>query len=75
MTVDEDVDFSPLVLDVENILADAIVTCVCCIGPQRGVFGRTPSDRKFGQFPAVNCGAFYGFLPTKGLPASSQDTL
>jgi hypothetical protein len=46
--VDDVFDFRALVLDVENILADAIVTCVCCIGPQRGVFGLTPGDRKFG---------------------------
>src|ERR1035437_4888965 len=40
-SIDDDVDFRALVLDVENILADAIVTCVCCIGPQRGVLGLT----------------------------------
>jgi hypothetical protein len=32
--VDDVFEFRALVLDVENILADAIVTRVCCIGPQ-----------------------------------------
>src|SRR6202165_3209846 len=56
--VDDDVDFCPLVLDVENILADAIVTGVCCIGPQRGGFGLTPGDRKLGRIPAANAACF-----------------
>jgi len=43
---DEDVDFRPLVLDVENIFADAIITCIFRINPPSGEFGRSPSDWK-----------------------------
>ena len=46
-SVDNDVDFGALVLDVENILAHAIVTGVCGVGAQRCVFGLAPGDRKW----------------------------
>jgi hypothetical protein len=43
--LDDYVDFSPLVLDIENILADAIVTCIVRVDLSRSVFGLTPRER------------------------------
>jgi hypothetical protein len=60
--VDDDADFRPLAIDVENTFADAIVTAVCCIGLQGGVFGLTPVDGKFGCFPDAKRGPSHDFL-------------
>ena len=42
---DDFVDFHPLVLDIENILTDAIATCIVCVNLSCGVFGVTPRER------------------------------
>src|SRR5208282_2065679 len=65
-TVNDDVDFRALVLDVEYILADAIVTCICRIGLQCDVFRVLPSDRKLERFSALTWGVLHGFFSKYG---------
>ena len=49
----DNVNFCMFILDIENILADAILTRVCDIYPYYGIFGLAPGDREFCYFPAA----------------------
>jgi len=60
------VDFCVLVFCVKNIIADAVVACICGISPQCCVFGLAPCHRTFGQFADATDAtdaALHGFFP------------
>ena len=68
-SVDDDVHLRALVVEVEDIFADTIVTRVSSIGPNCGIFCLTPGERKFVYFWGAQCAAFHGLLRPAEMPA------
>jgi hypothetical protein len=67
--VDDAIDFLAFVCNVKHAQAEAVVTAICRVGTQSGVFGIAPGARNFACFGAVMYRAFHGLVSLGGFTA------